>query len=72
MGSKVEQGDTIGYMGKTGLATGVHLHYEFRINGKHKDPLKIKLPDGKPVKNKADFEKSKSAFLNYIKMNGEK
>jgi murein DD-endopeptidase MepM/ murein hydrolase activator NlpD len=72
VGSKVEQGDILGYMGKTGLATGVHLHYEFRIDGKHKDPLKIKLPDGKPVKNKAAFEKAKTVFLNYMILKGDK
>ena len=40
-GQYVQQGSVIGHMGKTGLATGVHLHYEFRINGKHVDPLKM-------------------------------
>ena len=34
----------IGYVGKTGLATGPHLHYEFRVNGQHRDPLRVKLP----------------------------
>lgn len=43
-GSKVKQGDLIGYVGQTGMATGPHLHYEFRINGIHKDPLTVKLP----------------------------
>lgn len=43
-GTHVEQGRVIGYVGMTGLATGPHLHYEFRINGKHKNPVTIKLP----------------------------
>lgn len=43
-GSKVSQGQTIGYVGQTGWATGPHLHYEFRIKGKPVDPLAIKLP----------------------------
>ncbi|GAB6069414.1 peptidoglycan DD-metalloendopeptidase family protein [Thiomicrorhabdus hydrogeniphila] len=63
-GQFVKQGDVIGYMGQTGLATGVHLHYEFRINGKHVDPLKVKFPAAGPVdkKYKAEFNK-KSHFL---------
>ena len=57
-GSRVAQGDVIGYVGQTGLATGPHLHYEFRINGVHKDPMKVKLP-GKHIdpKQKAGFLK---------------
>ncbi|MCU0973264.1 MAG: M23 family metallopeptidase [Burkholderiales bacterium] len=38
-GQRVEQGDVIGYVGMTGLTTGPHLHYEFRVNGEHQDPL---------------------------------
>lgn len=63
-GQYVKQGSVIGYMGKTGLATGVHLHYEFRINGKHVDPLKVKFPAAGPIpkKYKTAF-KQKSSFL---------
>jgi len=43
-GSLVSQGQIIGYIGSTGLSTGPHLHYEFRVNGVHKDPLTVKLP----------------------------
>ncbi|HUH88926.1 MAG TPA: M23 family metallopeptidase [Pusillimonas sp.] len=43
-GSKVEQGQLIGYVGATGWATGPHLHYEFRIGSKHVDPLSVDLP----------------------------
>jgi len=43
-GMRVSQGQLIGYVGMTGLASGPHLHYEYRINGIHKDPQSIKLP----------------------------
>jgi murein DD-endopeptidase MepM/ murein hydrolase activator NlpD len=44
VGSTIKQGDVIGYVGKTGLATGPHLHYEFRIAGEHVNPVTAKLP----------------------------
>lgn len=51
-GSKIEQGQVIGYVGKTGLASGPHLHYEFRVNGVHKDPIRVALPNSAPVPGK--------------------
>ncbi len=48
-GSRVKQGDIIGYVGATGWATGPHLHYEFLVNGVHKNPRTVKLPDAKPI-----------------------
>ncbi|MET0103032.1 MAG: peptidoglycan DD-metalloendopeptidase family protein [Sedimenticola sp.] len=63
-GSRVRQGQVIGYVGKSGLATGPHLHYEFRVNGVHRNPLTVKLPAAEPIakKYRADF-KQKSAPL---------
>ena len=51
-GSKVKQGQIIGYVGKTGLASGPHLHYEFRINGVHRNPLTVKLPKASQLPKK--------------------
>ncbi len=48
-GDRVEQGQEIGYVGSTGLATGPHLHYEFQIDGVHKNPLTVKLPNSLPI-----------------------
>jgi len=48
-GARVKQGQTIGYVGATGWATAPHLHYEFLVNGVHKNPRTVKLPDADPI-----------------------
>jgi murein DD-endopeptidase MepM/ murein hydrolase activator NlpD len=48
-GQRLGQGQIVGYVGMTGLASGPHLHYEFKQGGIQRDPLKVALPDGKPV-----------------------
>jgi murein DD-endopeptidase MepM/ murein hydrolase activator NlpD len=72
VGSRVKQGNVIGYVGQSGLATGPHLHYEFRVNGVHRNPLTVKLPHALPIKKSllAEFKKQTApliAQLNKIK-----
>lgn len=64
-GARVEQGQVIGYVGATGLASGPHLHYEFRINGVAKDSRRVKIGGGAPVPkaDRAAFEQERDRLL---------
>jgi len=64
-GTKVRQGQTIGYVGSTGLATGPHLCYRFWRNGVQVDALRVELPPSQPVKKEAmeSFDKVKQAII---------
>lgn len=57
-GTYVRQGQTIGYVGMTGLATGPHLHYEFHVNGSVRNPVTVALPNGDPIPS-SDLEQFK-------------
>ena len=68
-GSKVNQGTVIGYVGDSGLATAPHLHYEFKVGDKRTDPLKVRLPDDKPIDKMElpKFNQTKSQILDLTK-----
>jgi murein DD-endopeptidase MepM/ murein hydrolase activator NlpD len=63
-GQRVVQGEVIAYVGQSGMATGPHLHYEFKINGLQRDPLRVALPDAKPINalQKAQFLSATSSL----------
>lgn len=64
-GVRVQQGQVIGYVGSTGLATGPHVCYRFWLNGKQVDALRVEMPPAEPVKEeyKEEYEKVKKAMM---------
>ena len=69
VGSAIKQGDVVGYVGRTGLATGPHLHYEFRIGGEHVNPVTAKIPRAMPMDNAllAKFKAQTQPFIAQLK-----
>lgn len=69
-GQSVRQGQVIGYVGMTGLATGPHLHYEFQVNGVHRNPLTVDLPKALPIPNEqiAAFQSQSRVLLSQLDM----
>lgn len=70
IGQRVSQGQVIGYVGMTGLASGPHLHYEFRVSGTHRDPLTVTLPKEEPLPptELANFRRNASPMLAKLKL----
>lgn len=68
VGRSVKQGQIIGYVGSTGLATGPHLHYEFHVNGVQRDPLRVDFPKAEtiPASLQDDFKQHTQSLLTWL------
>ncbi len=68
VGQRVAQGDIVGYVGMTGLTSGPHLHYEFKVDGQQRDPLSVALPNAQPIdeSNKVAFQALSDQFVSRL------
>jgi murein DD-endopeptidase MepM/ murein hydrolase activator NlpD len=71
-GQRVKQGDVIGYVGSTGMSEASHLHYEFLLNGVHRNPRTVKLPDAKPINKKYAAEFSVLSSQRLMELSGSR
>ncbi|WP_100656093.1 peptidoglycan DD-metalloendopeptidase family protein [Alteromonas flava] len=71
VGETVKQGQVIGYLGSSGMVTGAHLHYEFLVDGVHRNPRTVELPKADPInpKERAEFEQLASLRLEQLSHN---
>lgn len=67
-GQRVRQGTTIGFVGSSGAATGPHLHYEYLVNGVHKNPRTVRLPEATPISESYRAEFQTAAGLLFAKL----
>ncbi|MEO0576465.1 MAG: peptidoglycan DD-metalloendopeptidase family protein [Pseudomonadota bacterium] len=68
VGTRVRQGQIIGFVGATGMVTGAHLHYEYQLNGVHRNPRTVPLPQAEPIKAeyREDFERESAPLLDEL------
>jgi len=71
-GQRVKQGQIIGYVGSTGMSEAPHLHYEFLLNGVHRNPRTVKLPDAQPIDKRYKDDFAALALQRLTELSGSK